>query len=89
MALLYDPDAFLDVPHHEVERVLEKIDWIWANHNVLPHSSLSGKLSGYYKRPVGNKCRVIYSIDDDTDDMIIHLVGQRKTIYKEAEKRLS
>ena len=80
MALLFSPDAFEDFPHHDIERLKKKIDWLWVNRTLVRHVPLRWDLSGYFKRRLGNY-RIIYSYDEASDDMIIHLVGLRDSIY--------
>lgn len=87
MSLLYDPDALVSIPYNDIDRVLKKIDWLWLNREFVTHESLSENLSGLYKRRLG-KYRIIYTYDNDSDDMVIRLAGLRDTIYKEADKRL-
>lgn len=86
--LRFAPDAFSDVPSSESERILNKITWLWDNRSIIVHHPLRHELSGYYKRTLG-KYRIIYSYDANPDDMTIHLVGTRDTIYKDAVKRFS
>jgi len=81
MALRFDPDAFKDIPRNEFERLMKKIDWLWVNRFLVTHFPLSGGLSGFFKRRVG-KYRIIYRYDEASDEMIIHLVGLRDSIYK-------
>ncbi len=83
---LFDPDALLGIPQHEGERILEKTDWLWDNRGVIIHRPLRHELSGYYKRQLG-KYRIIYSYDENPDEMVIHLVGTRDSIYKDAIKK--
>lgn len=85
MGLLIDPDALSDIPQHEGKRVMRKIDWLWVNRTIITHFPLSENLSNFFKRRVG-KYRILYSYDSTSDDMIIHLVGLRDTIYKNAGK---
>jgi mRNA interferase RelE/StbE len=87
MSLLYDPDALVSIPHNDIDRVMKKIDWLWLNREFVTHESLSENLSEFYKRRLG-KYRIIYTYDNDSDDMVIRLAGLRDTIYKEADKRL-
>jgi len=81
MALQFNPDAFEDIPSHERGRLMRKIDWLWVNRMIIRHVPLSGDLSGFFKRRVG-KYRIIYTYDEASDEMIIHLVGLRDSIYK-------
>jgi len=86
MALLFDPEAFSSIPHSDADRILKKIDWLWLNREYVTHEPLGENLRGFYKRRLG-KYRILYTYDNDSDDMIVHLVGLRDTIYKHADKR--
>lgn len=86
MALLFDPEALLSVPRQDMDRILRKIDWLWLNREYVTHELLSENLSGLCRRRLG-KYRILYSYDHDSDDMKIHMVGLRDTIYKDADKR--
>ena len=84
--LLFDPDAFSGIPQLEGERILEKTSWLWDNRGVIIHHPLRHELRGYYKRQLG-RYRIIYSYDENPDEMVIHLVGTRDSIYKDAIKK--
>jgi mRNA-degrading endonuclease RelE of RelBE toxin-antitoxin system len=84
--LLFDPEAFSDVPKSESGRILKKIEWLWDNRKIVVHHPLRHELSGFYKRVLG-KYRIIYGYDNDPDKMIIYLIGTRDTIYEEAVKK--
>ena len=84
--LLFDPGALSGIPQLEGERILEKIDWLWDNRGVIIHYPLRHELSGYYKRQLG-RYRIIYSYDENPDEMVIRLVGTRDSIYKDAIKK--
>lgn len=86
MSLLFDPDALTSVPRSDVDRIMKKIDWLWLNREYVTHETLSENLSGFYKRRLG-KYRILYTYDNDSNDMVIRLVGLRDTIYKDADKR--
>jgi len=88
MALLFDKDAFTGIPAQDIQRLLTKIQWLWANRRAITHESLAGNLVGFYKRRAG-KYRIIYTYDDSPDELVIRLVGTRDEIYKEAPKRLA
>ena len=47
MAILFDPDAFSDIPRHHLERLMRKIDWLWVNRTIIRHHPLSETLSGF------------------------------------------
>ena len=82
MGLRFSPDAFEDVPENDRERLFNKVEWLWANRQLIAHWPLSENLSGYLKRRIG-KYRIIYTYDTDRDDMVICLVGPRDTIYRQ------
>ena len=83
MALRYDPSAFDDVPVSERSRLIRKCEWLWTNRHLLTHSSLRYDLNPFLKWEVGNY-RIIYTYDDESDDIVIRLVGHRRDIYKRA-----
>ena len=85
--LSFDPDAFSGVGKSESERLLQKIEWLWANRFVVVHHPLRHDLSGFFKRVIG-KYRIVYRYDTDSDDMAIYLVGTRDTIYDVATRKL-
>ncbi len=86
--LRFAPDAFSGVSHPEDERILKKIERLWEDRSIIVHHPLRYELSGYYKRRLG-KYRIVYSYDENTDEMIIHLAGIRDSIYRDATKKLS
>lgn len=80
MPLTVHPDALGDIPQQDIERVLSKIEWLWANRMSIRHYPLTGNLSGFYRRRLG-KYRIIYTYSDNPTDMVIRLVGTRDGIY--------
>ena len=85
--LRFDPDALSGAGKSESERLLNKIEWLWGNRRMVVHHPLRHDLSGFFKRVVG-KYRIVYSYDNDSDDMVIYLVGTRDTIYQVAIRKL-
>ena len=85
MALLFDQDAFSFVPRQDAERIMKKIDWLWLNREYVTHKLLCENLNDFYKWRLG-KYRILYTYDNESDDMTIHLIGTRDTIYKDADK---
>ena len=81
MALLFHENALSGVPRQHAQRVIDKVQWLWANRRAVSHDPLGHNLSGFSKRRLG-KFRIIYTYDDDSDEMIVHLVGTRDEIYK-------
>lgn len=83
MALIYDPDAFEDVPSSEYRRFTRKCEWLWTNRHILTHTFLRHDLNPFFKWEVGNY-RIIYTYHDESDDLVIRLVALRRDVYKKA-----
>ncbi len=62
-------------------RILDKIEWISNNIDQVTPISLKGEYSEFYKLRIGNY-RVIYDVDFNKLEIIIHFVGHRSEIYK-------
>jgi len=83
MSLTYNPDAFCHInnqPKRDKKRLQEKAEWLWIHRHDINHLPLKGNLSGYYKRPVG-QYRLIYTYDEDVDEIYICWAGLRRDIY--------
>lgn len=90
--LRVEKGALAGIPKQDVQRILNKIDWIWANRRDITHESLKENLSGFFKRRLG-QYRIIYTYDENPDDgspdqLVVRLVATRAAIYREASKRL-
>lgn len=85
MPLQIDENALDDVADKDKERVLEKIEWLWANRSVITHHPLKENLVGMCKKRFG-KYRIIYAYEENPDQMVIRIVGTRDDIYKDAAK---
>ncbi len=84
---LIHEDALVGLPPQDVERVLDKAEWLWRYRAEILHHPLGGNLSGFYKRRFG-KYRIIYTYNENPDDLVIRLVGTRESIYQQAAKKL-
>lgn len=85
---LIHEDALQGMPPQDVERVLVKVEWLWQHRAEIVHHPLGENLSEFYKRRIG-KYRIIYSYDENPDDLVVRLVGTRDSIYQEAGKKLT
>jgi mRNA interferase RelE/StbE len=81
MGLLIDPDSLKGIPHQDLQRISVKIEWLYEHRALINHMPLSANLAGFYKRRLG-KYRIIYTYDENPDDMVIRLVGLRDDIYR-------
>jgi mRNA interferase RelE/StbE len=88
MGALIHPDALSRIPKQDAERVLTKIEWLWANRREVVHHPLAANLTGFFKRRLG-RYRIIYTYENDSDELVIRLVGTRDNIYKEAPKHFA
>ena len=84
MPLRYDPDALDGLPSNQLGRARTKIEWLWANRAAVNHEQLRHDLNPFYKRRAGD-LRIIYTYDEESDEMVIWLVGLRDDIYERAE----
>ena len=85
MALLYAPDAFDSVPQSERRRLVRKAEWLWNNRKVISHSLLRHDLNPFMRWRV-DVYRIIYTYDEETDEMVIHLGAHRDDVYERAAK---
>ncbi len=81
MPLFFAPKAFYNIPQNEMGRLERKINWLWVNRKIVTHMALHGDMKNFFKRPMG-KYRIIYKYDEALDEMVVHLVGNRDSIYK-------
>ncbi len=83
-----DKEALASIPAHDIQRVLDKIQWLWNNRRAITHNPLRGNLSGFFKRRLG-PYRIIYTYDANPDELVVRLAATRDEIYEEAAKRLA
>lgn len=90
LALSYDPNAFNSLKNDKpaIRHLIAKSEYIWKYRHDIHHYPLKENLSGYYKRVVMSDYRLIYTYDEETDDIIICFGGHRRDIYNIASKRL-
>lgn len=81
MALRYDPSAFEHAPVSEHRRLIRKCEWLWTNRLVLTHHPLRNDLNPFLKWEVGHY-RIIYTYDNESDDLVIRLIAHRREVYK-------
>jgi mRNA interferase RelE/StbE len=64
-----------------VQRILYKLKWLSQNFSDLTPQKLTGELRGFYRLRVGSH-RVIYTVNQEERQLVIHLIGHRRDIYK-------
>ncbi len=62
-------------------RILDKLEWLSENFDYVKPLPLKGGLGGFYKLRIGN-WRVVYEVDKDALEIIVHYVGHRSQIYR-------
>ncbi len=79
----YDAKAVAELkklPPKSGKRIVNKINWLAENFEQVNLFPLSGNLSGFYKLRVGDY-RVIYSLEQNSETIIIEKIGHRREIY--------
>lgn len=69
----------LDKP--TAQRILNKLRWLSQNFSDLTPDKLTGELREFCRLRVGNY-RVIYTADREEHQLVIHLIGHRRGIYR-------
>jgi mRNA-degrading endonuclease RelE of RelBE toxin-antitoxin system len=83
----FNPDALAGLTEAECKRIKDKVGWLWDNRREVLHHPLRHDFSGLYKRVLG-KYRILYTYDENSDEMVVHIAGTRDTIYEDAIKKL-
>jgi len=63
------------------QRILHKLKWLSQNFDDLAPERLTGELRAFYRLRVGSY-RVIYTAHQEKRQLVIHLIGHRRDIYK-------
>ncbi|MCK4575312.1 type II toxin-antitoxin system RelE/ParE family toxin [candidate division WOR-3 bacterium] len=64
------------------QRIMDKIHWMADNFESIIPEILTANLKGMYKLRVGD-WRIIYTVNQKTKVITIHMIGHRKEIYKQ------
>jgi len=78
------PQAADDLRHlgkPVAQRILHKLKWLSQNFDDLTPRKLTGELGGFCRLRVGSY-RVIYTANREEHELVIHLIGHRRDIYK-------
>ena len=62
-------------------RILRRLQWLADNFTAITPEALSGSLAGFSKFRIGGY-RVIYTVDDARQLIVVHMVGHRSEIYR-------
>ena len=62
-------------------RILEKLKWFTENFQNVTPLPLGGKWRGFFKLRVGD-WRIIYEVDHETYCITVHIIDNRRRIYK-------
>jgi len=82
--IIFMPQAGDDLRHLDkptAQRILHKLKWLSQNFNDLTPEKLTGEFRGFCRLRVGSY-RVIYTADREERELVIHLIGHRRDIYK-------
>lgn len=61
-------------------RDLRRLQWLADNFTAITPETLGGSLAGFNKFRIGSY-RVIYTLDDARQLIVVHMVGHRSEIY--------
>ena len=61
-------------------RILDKLDRLCEGGPMGRHKALKGKDRGKFSVPVGNY-RIIYSFNTGEQELIVHRIGHRRSVY--------
>lgn len=78
------PDAESDLAHLDkpiAQRVLKRLRWLAENLDTIAPKALGGEWRGVFKLRVGDY-RVLYTFDKKAQEIIVHLIGHRREVYK-------
>ena len=64
-------------------RIIKRLDWLAENIENTHIETLTGNLTGFCKFRIGNY-RVLYEIFVEEKAIVIHQIGHRRDIYKDA-----
>ncbi len=74
-------DSLKGIDQEIGSRILDKLEWLSENFDYIRPAPLKSNLKGFYKLRIGN-WRVIYEVDWDKLEIVVHFVGHRSQIYK-------
>ncbi len=80
----FTPKAAEDISRLDkiiAQRILTKIRWLSENFDNLTPEALTGDWKGLFKLRVGSY-RVVYTVNQKDQLIIVHLIGHRRDIYK-------
>jgi len=63
------------------KRVIEKLLWLSQNFDRVAPLPLGGQWRGFFKLRVGD-WRIIYQVDNENKEVIVHMIDRRDKIYK-------
>jgi mRNA interferase RelE/StbE len=62
-------------------RVVNRLRWFAENLDDIKPEALAGDLAGFYRLRIGDY-RVVYEILHSEQEIVIHLIGHRREIYR-------
>lgn len=83
-AVVFTPQAesnLIQLDRTIAQRVLRKIRWLAEHFDDVTPEPLTGQWQGMYKLQVGDY-RVLYTVNQAEEQIIIHLVRHRREVYK-------
>jgi len=81
----FTPDANADLARLDppvAQRILTKLRWLADNLDVIQPKALTGQWGGVFKLVVGDY-RVLYTVDQIAQSIVVHGVKHRREVYKQ------
>jgi len=76
------------IPKPAVSQILHAIDGLRTDPRPPESTRLKPPFQDMYRRRVLGSYRVVYSIDEHTRTVTIHMIGTRQNFYDELRRRL-
>ncbi len=70
-----------DLDKNFQKRVIEKLMWLAENFDKVTPLPLGGQWRGFFNSRVGD-WRIIYEVDNENKEIIVHIIDRREKIYK-------
>ncbi len=74
-------DDLTQLDRNIAQRILKKIRWLAENFDVIQPEILTGQWAGVNKLRVGDY-RVLYTVVEEQQRIVIHVIRNRRDVYK-------
>lgn len=75
-------EDFKSLDRTQAKKIKNKIEWLVANVEEIPHEALKGNLAGLFRYRFGDY-RILYKLDHEARVLEVSAVGHRRNVYDE------